>query len=75
MTGPEQATITTVAETLRYAAHWSTDDADDLRAVAAELDTGDIAAWICCPVCQEITCDADCPLRTVRSARDGGPPP
>lgn len=65
------AAATAAAATLRYIGKWD-DDArqpGDLAAVATDIDTlRGGAEWICCPVCQEITCDDDCPLAIVRSA-------
>lgn len=57
----------TLAAAYRQAAEWIADDAmrDVLRSLAEGVETfepGDA----CCPCCEEVTCDAGCPLEPVR---------
>lgn len=61
------ATRKTVAATLRSVAAWcDTDrDRDELYNMATAVEAGDDDD--CCPVCQEVTCDEDCPLVEVRN--------
>lgn len=56
--------VTAVAATLRVVAFWPDVDTDELLSVATqvELDWG----RICCPLCEEVTCDEGCPLQSVR---------
>lgn len=75
MTEEQKALVrTTVAATLRTIAGWglafqSTPDRPaqgELRSIADQVD--DLRAdEACCPVCEEVTCDEDCPLASVRS--------
>jgi hypothetical protein len=63
--------LTAAAETLRYVATWGSREPADLAEVAAGIEQMRDAPpgsldWTCCPLCQEITCDHGCPLRTVR---------
>lgn len=73
MTGDSQRaltlnTIRTVALTLRQLAGWgvarvemSDQEFYDLATQVEQIDPG----W-CCPMCQEATCDSECPLEPVR---------
>lgn len=74
MSEMDQLRIKTTAATLRTVSEWglvfsgeSDHDRtrDELRQIADSVDgmTGDDA---CCPVCEEVNCDADCPLMGVR---------
>ena len=60
--------VTLVVATLRKASQHQKCDGDrqDLEWVAQEVE----ADWdgACCPLCQEVTCDGDCPLAAVRTA-------
>lgn len=72
MEAPPNPTAATVAATIRWAAYVLTHDGytvDSLRYVAEGIDL----AWdsACCPVCEETTCDDDCPLASVRGALEG----
>jgi len=63
--------ITLVVKTLRFAARWVGEDAAQvLRQAAEEAETCrtryDLIGYGC-PVCQEIDCDAGCPLENVRN--------
>lgn len=63
--------LTAVAATLRYVGGFHS---DELSETATQIDgmrsaPRDDFAWLCCPVCQEITCDDDCPLAIVRRGR------
>jgi hypothetical protein len=64
-------TVATIVATLRQVVGWvGLDQADMLREVAQTLEAIDwTEAWetLCCPMCQEITCDDGCPLAGVRS--------
>lgn len=53
--------------TLRTASNWLPDEQRDmLREAADRAEVG----WDggCCPICEEQTCDAGCPLEHVRAA-------
>lgn len=57
--------VSTTASTLRVAAQWlSGNDRDMLLEAAANAESN----WdeLCCPVCEEVTCDKGCPLESVR---------
>jgi hypothetical protein len=58
----------TVAATLRQVAEQVSDrsDRDVFREVAEKVDFGP-DAWLCCPVCEESTCDEGCPLEELRA--------
>jgi hypothetical protein len=59
--------VKAVAATLREVAGWGEDDRNPrmMEAVAEDVE----ANWndVCCPVCQEVTCDEGCPLEAVRA--------
>lgn len=63
--------VTAVVRTLRYTAQWREDDRSRrafvqlAQVVEAEYERGDVADW-CCPICQEVECDDDCPLAVIR---------
>lgn len=68
-----------IAATLRYVTGWSMTydndgqtvhavDVHDLRYTADQLDAAG-AATDCCPVCEEVGCDDDCPLAPYRNTR------
>ena len=66
---------TAVVETLRYArVNWMTADrspqewriAEDLESAETLTRNWDMAPGWCCPFCEEVTCDGDCPLARVR---------
>lgn len=59
--------IAATAETLHVVAEWGDVGGEELHRVAEEVATGRVADWMCCPVCEEIACDAGCPLAPVRS--------
>lgn len=76
---PEDAVqVHAVARTLRWVATGLRDDREDhprlwawwedLSQLAEVLERGGVAALEgCCPACQEVGCDEDCPLAEVRS--------
>lgn len=73
---PQQQADATLAATVR-AIRWCaslafhTDErlAQDLYATASDVQgLGLDSIADCCPVCQEITCDTDCPLEDLRAA-------
>lgn len=64
-------TVGTIVATLRQVAGWIQDpDATMLRETAETLERWDwTEEWdaLCCPMCEEVKCDEDCPLAEVRS--------
>lgn len=66
---------TIVAATLRQLAAWSDEDrtADELYQLANEVEAHDFTDSWCCPMCQEVECDDDCPLAALRASagKDG----
>jgi hypothetical protein len=71
---PEQraATIATVAATMRQVADWGLafDNGparDELRSIADQVELLNSGDDMCCPMCEEATCDEDCPLAAVRA--------
>lgn len=75
MTEDQQALVrATVSATLRTVAEWglafqSTPDRparDELRDIAEQVDRLE-RDEACCPVCEEVTCDEDCPLAGIRT--------
>lgn len=63
----DQLIIKTVAETLFMVADWGPSDLGvDIRKVARLVAECNVQEWTCCPMCEEITCDDDCPLHDVR---------
>lgn len=75
----DETTKAAVAATFRYITEWglayeretAAKAADDFRHIADEIDNLDPERDVCCPVCQEVTCDDHCPLAPVRN---GGQP-
>lgn len=68
LTDVQRAAIAATVDTLRVIASWGAEDRtpEELRTLASqvyEVDPRDI----CCPVCQEVICDDDCPMRGVRT--------
>lgn len=56
-----------VAETLFIASEWVSDHlAHDFADIARYVAKCHVKDWTCCPVCDEIVCDDDCPLYVVR---------
>lgn len=68
---PLDAARSATAATLRKVASWG--DAYDhgiLVDLATQLEAstvGQLRDEMCCPVCEEVTCDEDCPLASVRA--------
>jgi hypothetical protein len=67
-------TLTTVAKLLRYWAArgvpLSVDHMDTMLASAEGYDPkADDLSTACCPVCEEMECDSDCPLAEVRGTQ------
>lgn len=63
--------ITAVAATFRQIALWGLRfDAgpahDELMEIARKVEALSVEDDICCPVCEEVTCDDDCPLAPIR---------
>ncbi|WP_406170414.1 hypothetical protein OIE52_39520 [Streptomyces canus] len=67
MTTPPPPEVSLIAATLRKAAEQLRCDADreELQRVGDQVETD----WdgMCCPLCQESTCDDDCPLAASRA--------
>ena len=67
------AVRSTVSATLRQMAEWGLvwdtgfRARDELLSLAGQVD-GMEEGGLCCPMCQEIECDGDCPLASVRGA-------
>lgn len=64
---------TAVADTLRYArVNWapqysrSSAFVEDLASAEEATRSWDMEPGWCCPFCEEVTCDEDCPLARVR---------
>jgi hypothetical protein len=64
---------TAVVETLRYArVYWVPEDAraltfvEDLASAEELTRSWDMEPGWCCPFCEEVECDSDCPLAGVR---------
>lgn len=55
-----------VSDTLRIVADWGPTSPEELRSVAEAVDAMVVEQGLCCPVCQEVHCDDDCPLESVR---------
>lgn len=53
-------TLRSIAETIGIVT------ADHLYEMAREVETRDLKERICCPICEEIDCDSDCPLEHIR---------
>lgn len=68
------ATLQATARTLHVVAEWGDMvlgdgkvlPAAELHEIAAKVEAGQVEDWAFCPVCQEVRCDADCPLGPVR---------
>lgn len=67
-------TVRTTAAALRTASMWLPDEWRDILREAAD---GAEKAWddLCCPVCQEVECDAGCPLEDLRAELNRRPEP
>ncbi|MET0701689.1 MAG: hypothetical protein ABWY93_18720 [Mycobacterium sp.] len=68
----ENPTITAVVATLRQVAGWglsfeSGPAREELLEIAREVETLAESDGLCCPVCDEVDCDNDCPLAAVRA--------
>lgn len=59
-----------VARTLRQLAEWGDYDLQPaaLLELATLVDLEDFVGTWCCPMCQEVECDAGCPLEGVRTS-------
>lgn len=56
-----------IAATLRQVAGWgSAVDEAGLCRLADAVEHTDPAGWVCCPLCQEVTCDDECALAEIR---------
>jgi len=58
------AVLRAVAATLRQVARWEGVSGREMREIADEVEADDFVKT--CPVCQEVSCDQDCPLAPVR---------
>lgn len=62
--------LTATERTLRTAANWLESDKDsEMLTSAADAVKAQGADELCCPVCEEIECDGDCPLAELRAVR------
>lgn len=75
MTTPTPPEVSLVAAALRKAAEQLRCDADrdELQRTGDQVE----ADWdgMCCPLCQEVTCDDDCPLAKARASLAAEAPP
>lgn len=55
-----------VVETIRKLAQFGILKGDDLYTLADEILREDMNESQICPMCEEVVCDGDCPLRTIR---------
>lgn len=73
---------TAVVDTLRHVrVNWTRDDndpCDQVRTIIEDLASAeeltrnwDMAPGWCCPFCEEVTCDSDCPLAPMRNELEG----
>lgn len=70
MTREERVQV--VVETMRFLSAGWLDNTEDQEWAAgeAEIIAGtDFSDSVCCPLCQEITCDNNCPLAPVRGEK------
>ena len=58
--------IGAVADTLRYISAWIPDGEYYLLKTAQQIDSMTPENDLCCPLCEETTCDEHCPLQPVR---------
>ncbi|GAA0528671.1 hypothetical protein GCM10010172_06590 [Paractinoplanes ferrugineus] len=66
--------LNTVAATLRQLAGWGLafdngPASGELIQIAQQVEGLTAAQDMCCPMCEEVDCDEDCPLAPVRAAR------
>jgi hypothetical protein len=71
----EAERIAVVVDTLRFLGDgWLETEADCqwARETADAIEREATSEWFhaCCPLCSEVTCDDNCPLRLVREAPD-----
>jgi hypothetical protein len=61
----DNPTVVTVTATLRMLAGYVPLGPDELSSLADDVERD----WdgVCCPVCEEVTCDEGCPLEDVRA--------
>ena len=62
-----------VTRTLRYALQPGFDPVALAELIDQLEVSGNPADWLCCPVCEETTCDVDCPLKAHDHFRVGPP--
>jgi hypothetical protein len=72
MTEASVITIAAVSTALRQMANWglSFDNGpagSELRAIASKVEALIAEDDFCCPMCEEVECDDDCPLAAVRA--------
>lgn len=72
MTGPETGDliISAVVATLRQVAGWGLSFEDgpaqqELLEIARQVELLAAQDILCCPVCEEVECDDDCPLAAI----------
>lgn len=66
------AILQATAATLHVVAEWGSVPGEDLHEMARRVAEGEVADWTFCPVCEEVRCDADCPLGPVRGTDETG---
>jgi hypothetical protein len=63
--------VTATERTLRTAAMWLESDKDsEMMIDTANAVKAQGADVMCCPVCEEVECDGDCPLAELRAERE-----
>lgn len=68
-TALQAAIVKAVADTFREIQSWGVELPGESGTEMAAMVEGDLS-W-CCPVCQEVECDSDCPLAPARAVLGG----
>ena len=65
---PQRAHLEGVVATLEFLTHdWLENDGDiEYLKGALDMIQHGPSEWTCCPLCQEVECDSDCPLLPLR---------
>jgi hypothetical protein len=70
VTPDAQLTVTAVVATLRYASNWLDNEAESQMLLDTadhiEQHGSDLPGSLSCPMCEEVRCDEDCPLASIR---------
>lgn len=72
MTGKRPPEVDTIIATLRVTSGWMVRDSDREMMLEAANNADRDWSGSCCPVCEEVTCDAGCPLEHARTNLPGG---